>query len=239
MKYGMRGYGIYWAIIEMLRDESNYKMRLQCERIAFELHEDIETIKSVIQDFGLFVVEADLFWSESLLRRMDFRDQKSKKARESALYRWNKGIESESDANALQKQSEGNAIKERKVKESKENEIETFVFPSDSDDLQNTTKMVAEYFGISEMYHPAHFIKIGNFCRYMEISNKTEYFKKQFLAYKKFKDKNGYKHSWTTYIGSVEKSYEDGSWNKQDWSKDDAKASNVVSMPKRLNRNPQ
>ena len=117
IKHGMRGYGIFWSIIEMLRDENSYKMRLECERIAFELHEDSEVIKSVINDFDLFKIKDGLFWSESLLRRMKLKDEKSNKARQSALKRWNKVSESEGNANALQSDSDSNARKgkERKV----------------------------------------------------------------------------------------------------------------------------
>lgn len=130
MKHGMRGYGIFWAIVEMLRDESGYKMRLQCERIAFELHEDSELIESVINDFDLFVVKDGFFWSESLLRRMKMKEEKSNKARESALKRWNKDNESERYANALPTQSESNASK---VKESKENNNKAFVADANKD----------------------------------------------------------------------------------------------------------
>ncbi|MEE9451062.1 MAG: DUF4373 domain-containing protein [Ignavibacteriaceae bacterium] len=110
MKLGMEGYGIYWAIIEMLRDSTDYRMQLQCERIAFELHTDNETIKSVINDFNLFDNDTEYFWSESLLRRMEIREQKSNKARESAKVRWDK-------AKAMRTQSERNAKKGKEIKE--------------------------------------------------------------------------------------------------------------------------
>src|SRR5690606_30894042 len=76
-----------------------------------------EIIKSVINDFDLFKIKDGLFWSESLLRRMKLKDEKSNKARESALKRWNKVSESEGNANALQSDSDSNAskVKERKV----------------------------------------------------------------------------------------------------------------------------
>lgn len=130
MKHGMRGYGIFWSIVEMLRNESGYKMRLQCERIAFELHEDSELIASVINDFDLFVVKDGFFWSESLLRRMKMKEKKSDKARESALKRWNKDNESERNANALPTQSESNASK---VKESKGNINKAFAADANLD----------------------------------------------------------------------------------------------------------
>ena len=59
---------------------------------------------------------AIFFGSNSVQRRLDERDLKSKKARESANNRWNKNKE---NANALQTKSDSNAIKESKVKENK------------------------------------------------------------------------------------------------------------------------
>lgn len=144
IKHGMRGYGIFWSIIEMLRDESNYKMRMECERIAFELHEDSELIRSVLQDFDLFIIEDGFLWSESLLRRMQMKDEKSNKARESALKRWNKPVESERNANALQTQSDGNAskVKERKVKEN--NKMPVIVDLSKNEQEKITDKIFIE-----------------------------------------------------------------------------------------------
>jgi hypothetical protein len=113
-KHGMSGYGVYWAIIEDLYNNAN-ALQLDCDGIAFDLHTDSEVVKSVIHDFDLFMFEADIFGSLSVERRLHERSQKSKKARDSANERW------ERYANAMQTHSEGNAIKERKGKETKEN----------------------------------------------------------------------------------------------------------------------
>lgn len=118
-KHGLRGYGIFWAIVEDLYNNAN-ALRLDCEGIAFELREDSETIKSVIHDFNLFKIDGDIFGSLSVQDRLNQRLGKSATARESALKRWNK---TETDANAMQTQCECNAIKERKGKEKKGKEI--------------------------------------------------------------------------------------------------------------------
>jgi len=119
---GMVGYGIYWAIVEMLYQNAN-ALRTNYPRIAHDLHQSHDTtIKSVIEDFGLFEFSEDgnYFFSNSIKRRLEKRDEKSRKARESANSRWNK---SETDANALRSKSKRNAIKESKVKEIKVNNI--------------------------------------------------------------------------------------------------------------------
>lgn len=121
---GMEGYGIFWALIEKLRSEPSYKLPLMIvASLAKRWGTSTEKVKTVIDRFGLFVVEDDLFFSLRLQRSME---EKSAKARLSASYRW-------IDANAMRSHSERNANgmrndankgkeskgKERKVKESK------------------------------------------------------------------------------------------------------------------------
>ena len=120
MELGWEGYGLFWALIELLRNESDHRMRTHCKSIAFALQTQEETIKRIINDFDLFVIDEEYFWSESLLKRMELKEERSEKARESAKKRWNKDI----DANAMRTHSERNAdamqLKERKGKEIKE-----------------------------------------------------------------------------------------------------------------------
>lgn len=115
-KHKCLGYGIYWCIVEDLYNNAN-ALELDCDGIAFDLHEEVDIVRSVIFDFDLFVIEAKEFGSTSIERRLNERNEKSKKARKSALYRWNK---QKDDANALRTHSDSNAIKERKGKEIKE-----------------------------------------------------------------------------------------------------------------------
>ena len=115
VKHGILGYGVYWAIVEDLYQNAN-AMRTDYECIAYELRVNEDCIKSIINDFDLFEIKGNVFGSLSVQRRLDERAKKSKKARESALYRWNKNNE---NANAMRTQCDSNAIKESKVKESK------------------------------------------------------------------------------------------------------------------------
>lgn len=118
VKHGFLGYGVYWAIVEDLYQNAN-AMRTDYECIAYELRVNEDCIRSIINDFDLFEIEGDVFGSLSVQRRLDERAKKSKKARESALYRWNKNKE---NANAMRQQCDSNAIKESKGKESKRKE---------------------------------------------------------------------------------------------------------------------
>lgn len=117
MELGWEGYGLFWALIELLRNESDYRMRTHYKSIAFALQTQEDNIKKLINDFDLFVINEQYFWSESLLKRMELKEERSEKARESAKKRWNQN----NDANAMRTHSEGNAdamqLKERKGKE--------------------------------------------------------------------------------------------------------------------------
>lgn len=97
---GMEGYGIFWALIERLRNETTYTLPLCiCNALAKRWGTSREKIETVIKNYGLFKIENDNFYSSRLKESMIL---KSEKARLSATYRWN-------NANALQSNTEGNA----------------------------------------------------------------------------------------------------------------------------------
>jgi len=122
MRHGMEGYGIYWTIIERLRECDNYTSVKDYNVISYEIRVSADKVKSIVEDYGLFTFTDDgkRFYSESLNRRMDIKEEKSEKAREKAKKRWAK---QNNDATAMLQHSHGNADamqgKERKGKESK------------------------------------------------------------------------------------------------------------------------
>jgi len=118
-KHGMLGYGCFWAIVEDLYNNTNV-LRTDFDSIAFDLRITKEQAESIITEFDLFTFEGDYFRSESVSRRLSERNEKSNKARESVLKRWNKH---KNDTNVLQSHNDSNTIKERKEKERKEKEI--------------------------------------------------------------------------------------------------------------------
>ena len=134
MDLGWEGYGVYWAIIEMLREANAYEMQTQYKRIAFGLQVPEEMVKSIIESYGLFSINKDVFFSESLNYRMELKEAKSKQAREAALKSWEsrrkKKDDGESNADAEQTQNDSNAIKgkESKVKEIKEKDNNIYYY---------------------------------------------------------------------------------------------------------------
>ena len=111
--YGMQGYGWYWVIIEMLREQEDYILKIngKYSHNAFAMQmqcDDINIVKKFIDDcineFELFESENGYFWSESLKERMEFMDDKREKARDAANKRWGEVKKKNVNANAMQTQ---------------------------------------------------------------------------------------------------------------------------------------
>lgn len=133
--YGSEGYGWYWMLVEMMRESDGYKLDMQSKYIwnayAMQMHSTSEQMQSFVSDcineFNLFHTDGQYFWSESLIKRMGKKDEISNKRKQAAQKRWEKQQE---DANAMQMHegvdanaSKIDALKEKKVKESKVNEM--------------------------------------------------------------------------------------------------------------------
>lgn len=143
--YGSEGYGWYWMIIELLREQQSYKIQITkyvWNALAMQMQCDCNAahkfVDDCIKEFDLLHSDGDNFWSESLLRRMDSKNEKSEKARKAAEKRWGKkSPKPNSDKGSMQMDSERNAdamqthdqayaevmqLKESKEKEKKEKE---------------------------------------------------------------------------------------------------------------------
>ena len=126
--YGLKGYAMYFIIVECMRDEEDYKLLLDdntSRALAMQMHSKTDIVGKFITDcinlYNLFQSDGATFWSDSLLRRMG-KVQEIREARKlAAAKRWG------SDANAMQEDSKCNAnamqldAKEKKVKEKKVN----------------------------------------------------------------------------------------------------------------------
>lgn len=128
MKYGAEGYGIYFMILERLREDENYMSVTDYNVIAFDLRVDTSKVKAVVEDFGLFVFteNGEYFYSEILNENMEIKDEISKKKSEAgkkgAAKRWgNKNVTDAiaKDSTAIAQPSKNIARKEKesKVKE--------------------------------------------------------------------------------------------------------------------------
>lgn len=107
MKYGWQGYGIFWALIEIMRESTDVVLSLsELNAFAFRLHCDIK-LDEFVNDcisWKLFTKDGEVFYSNRLHKDVSAMKDKSRKASESANLRWNK----EKDANAMRTHNDGN-----------------------------------------------------------------------------------------------------------------------------------
>ena len=127
MKLGAEGYGIFFMLIERLREEEGYKSTIDYDTLAFDLRVDAEKVKQVVEDYDLFKFTEDskYFYSDSFNERMEMMDLKRKKLAEAgkkgAEKRWGNKPK-DSNAIATPKQSHSNpnsdliAIDSNKIK---------------------------------------------------------------------------------------------------------------------------
>ena len=80
-KLGLEGYGIYFCIVEMLREDSSFKLQTSSfEDISFSINVTIEKVRSVVTEFDLFVIDDDYFYSPRLTRSMQkYNELKTKR----------------------------------------------------------------------------------------------------------------------------------------------------------------
>jgi len=160
--YQLEGYGLYWVIVEMLRNQIDYKLPLnkstyRAIKTLSNASVDIEQyIQDCINEYDLFCIDGDSFYSQSLLRRMttwdDIKDKRSIAGSKGAAVRVAKmkqkqekpstsqanvkqllEFANQNDENAQAKSSKG---KERKGKEKKGEESKGEDIPDPYSDCQ-------------------------------------------------------------------------------------------------------
>lgn len=108
---GMEGYGIFWMLIETLRDQPEYKYPVALlPALARRYNTTPEKVKTVVYNYGLFVIEDDAtFFSQSLIDRMMPLEEKRLKLSEAGkkgnLARWGIATRSQGDGDAIATQS--------------------------------------------------------------------------------------------------------------------------------------
>ena len=135
----LEGYGIYWLLVEVLREQENYKYPLRMVPVlARKFLTTKEKMLAVIYKYDLFVVEnEEFFYSESLNRRMGLMNDKREQARlagkKSGEARRNNALEYKKEINTTStdvqqtfndSSTDAEQLKESKVKESKLNKKE-------------------------------------------------------------------------------------------------------------------
>lgn len=133
--YGAEGYGVYWMLIEILREQPDYKLAVNkyiWSTLAMQMQVEASRLEDIITDCcmefeengkTLLVNDGKFLYSASLLRRMGKVDDISNLRREAAKKRWEKPCkvseevdDCNEDANADQKKSKEKQSKEKKSK---------------------------------------------------------------------------------------------------------------------------
>ena len=77
---GMKGYGIYWALLEYLRQQEGYRCDLRLiKSLSYKFQCREEDVKDVIHLYDLFIIDGDFFYSPGLQIRMAVLDDRRKK----------------------------------------------------------------------------------------------------------------------------------------------------------------
>jgi len=209
MKLGVEGYGIYFMIIERLREETDYISNKDYDSLAFDFRTTPEKVKSVIEDFGLFIfTDDDCFYSESLMQRMTIKDEKSKKhslgGKKAMEKRWNNAHQNNKDAITNLSNSDNIVItnlhesdnKESKVKESKVND--THIKKSENSNFENFEEVEVEEIptletqeeiplqkSFAKKVSPIEDVFITNLSKFQNDYPNTKRFEELCMVYKK------------------------------------------------------
>jgi len=135
--FGIEAYGIFWAMIEILSEQKEYKLEkfpklyeALAKQCSSEAQAMLKLIQAMIYDYNLLVEDDKYIWSESLLRRMAEKDKRREKLSEAGKKGGNKSAAKRKNEEINQAMikpglSHDKAtlkqVKESKVKESKVN----------------------------------------------------------------------------------------------------------------------
>lgn len=116
MREGLEGYGIYWMLLEMLRDCPDYRTFFSPDSFAYAMHcSDVGKVTRVCEDYGLFTIDKlDFIQSPWLCEVMGEYDDRKAKLREAgrrgAAHRWSGKSSGDSEAIATLSSGDSEAI---------------------------------------------------------------------------------------------------------------------------------
>lgn len=116
MREGVAGYGIYWMLLEMLRDAPEFKLIYYPESFAYAMHcQDVDQVTRVCKDYELFEFDKYDYMSSRWLEDAmgEYSDKKAKlqeAGRRGAAKRWASAHSSDGQAIATPSVEDGQAI---------------------------------------------------------------------------------------------------------------------------------
>ena len=196
--YGMQGYGMYWVIVETLRDEADYTLSLHgntIKALAMQMNMEYQLVDKFIKDcidvYELFESDENTFWSESLLRRMQKLEDIREKRKSAINKRWDK----QNNDDVIQNEYKCiTSVIQLDTKESKVKESKIY-----SSDLQADTEPKIVFNHLSEKWeniqdkHIDNWIKAYPAC---DIPTELARMKQWILA----NGAKGHKSNWLKFI---------------------------------------
>jgi len=96
--YKIISYGWYWIIVEILREQKDYKYPLSkkygysslAKELGVTADETTKFIEDCVNEFDLFSTDGEFLWSDSLNQRMVKLDARKDRAKAASDVRWNK-----------------------------------------------------------------------------------------------------------------------------------------------------
>lgn len=138
---GLEAYGIYWILVEYLRDQPGYKApMILLDPLSRRYGSSREKFEAIVTKFELFEYTDQYFSSPSLIRRMEPLEKKREQQKINISKRWNKNTNvippyNHGNTEVIQRREEKRRVKKSKVKKSKEENINTL--PADLAANQN------------------------------------------------------------------------------------------------------
>ena len=148
-RMGWAGYGIYLAILQRLRSEKECVLELDYESLAFSFWTDEETLRTIIEDFGLFTInrEKGCFFSpllDEMLLSIDPALAKARNKKKGMEYPANEDITHDSSRKSGKKGVlEGENSMEYPVNEDITHDISNDSAEKDFSDDENSTEYPA------------------------------------------------------------------------------------------------
>jgi len=175
-KLGYEGYGVFWALLELLFTEENKLCVDDYSEIAFGLQTDPKILKQVIEDFDLFNVEDGCFYSKRLNKQIEEINSKSNKAKENASKRWKNAVAKQTDSQRIASRVE--AKEKVEVKKSNKKGVDYYndiSFP-DYYDI-HYAKRIEQDINKTKEYHE-HLRSIGYIQQRNNYNGETKWIKK-------------------------------------------------------------
>ena len=142
---GLEGYGIFWVLVETLRDQPGYKYPLSLlPAIARKYNSTAQKVETVVKNYNLFLFTDDeFFFSSSLMERMEYLEYKRQLAsiagKKSAEKRKQLQLpfnDRSTDVQPTCNDRSTSKVKESKLNESKLNESKEDISLFDSDEYK-------------------------------------------------------------------------------------------------------